>query len=545
MDEVFWSDEIASLLINRKGYNHIDKPVSEPKRFVIKSSTSISGVPHIGNASDVIRHDAIVRSLKEQGKDVRFLWVAEDMDALRKVPAGIPKSFEKYLGMPVADIPDPEGCHKTYSEHFCTKFVDSLMAFGTFPEYLSTSKEYRSGAFSKWIKIVFENLDQIKQILNKNRKVPLQDDWTPWKPVCQNCGKLMTTKVTGSDEGKVKYVCEDYQFKPYDRDEAYTKLKGCGFSGDSDMKNGKLLWRVEWGMLWAHWNINFEGAGKEHFMPGGAFWSAGEICEKIFGWPEPHPGKNYMQPYEYLTISGKKMSASVGNVIATWEWPLYAPPQILRMIFLKKPNRVRDFSYEDIPKYVEEFYKLQRIYFDMEKDDKEEFSKRLYTMSEVKVPENLPSQIPFDYAAMISQLVPKDKLLEKAIQLFKSTGHLKNDYDEERIKKILNMAKNWSEKYGGDSYNIKLLDKPSADIVEKLSEKQKGALKILADYLKEERTEEELYKRLFGIIKESGISSKEFFRAVYMVLLGKPWGPRLAPFILIIGRERIRKNLEV
>ena len=203
MEEVFWSDEIASLMMNRKKYNHLAKALETTKSFAIKSSTSISGVPHIGNASDVIRHDAVVRSLKEMGAKVRFVWVAEDMDALRKVPAGIPKSFEKYLGMPVADIPDPEGCHKTYSEHFCTKFVDSLKSFGTYPEYLSTSKEYRSGAFSKWIKIVFENLEEIRNILNKNRKVPLSKEWTPWKPVCENCGKLMTTKVTGMEEGNI------------------------------------------------------------------------------------------------------------------------------------------------------------------------------------------------------------------------------------------------------------------------------------------------------------------------------------------------------
>ena len=543
MAEIFWSDEIASLMVNRKKYNYLNKTIEPQKSFAIKSSTSISGVPHIGNASDVIRHDAVVRSLKERGFDVKFIWVAEDMDALRKVPAGIPKSFEKYLGMPVADIPDPEGCHKTYSEHFCSKFVDSLKAFGTFPEYMSTSKEYRAGNFSNYIKLVFENLEQIKDILNKKRKVLLSKDWTPWKPVCQNCGKLMTTKVTDVDGNVIRYSCEDYQFKPYG-EEAYTKLKGCGFKGDSNMKNGKLLWRVEWGMLWAYWKINLEGAGKEHFMPSGSFWSAGEICEKIFGWPEPYPGKNYIQPYEYLTISGKKMSASVGNVVSTWDWPTFAPPQILRMIFLKKPNRVRDFSYEYIPKYIDEFYKLQRIYFGKEEDDKEDFSKRLYVMSEVEVPEKMPVQLPFDYAALISQIVPKEKLLEKAIQLFKSTGHLKGEVDKEKVKKLLEIAGNWSERFGGDSYKIKLLEEPSEEAVAKLDDNQKKALKILAKHLEKDLSEEELYNKFFSIKEETGISSKDFFKAVYTVLLGKPWGPRLAPFILIIGREKVRSILE-
>ncbi|MFH1474038.1 MAG: lysine--tRNA ligase [Candidatus Aenigmatarchaeota archaeon] len=540
MGEIFWSDEIADMILNRKGYNYIKKKYELPKNFAVKSSTSISGVPHIGNASDVIRNDAVVRSLKEKGREPRFLWIGEDMDALRKVPAGIPKSFDKYLGMPVADIPCPEGCHKTYSEHFCTKFVESLKKFGTSPEYFSTSKEYRAGTFSKWIKLVFENLDEIKEILNKKRRVPLAKDWTPWKPVCENCRKLMTTKVTSMDGGVVKYSCEDYQFKPFGVD-AYTKLKGCGFKGESNMKNGKLLWRVEWGMLWAHWKVIFEAGGKEHFMPGGSFWSAGEICEKIFGWAEPYPGKNYIQPYEYLTVSGKKMSASVGNVVATWEWPLFAPPQILRLLFMKRPNRVRDFSYEYIPKYVDEFYKLQRIYFGMEEDDKEEFSKRLYVMSEVEVPDKMPAQIPFDYAALVSQLVPKEKMLEKAIELFKSTGHLEKVEDENKIKEMLVMAKNWAERYGGESYKIKILENPPK---EKLDDKQRQALKILANDLKKELTEKELYGRFFEIKKEVGIDSKDFFKAIYLSLLGKSWGPRLAPFILIIGRERVRKILE-
>jgi len=548
-EEPFWSDEIAKLILNRKRYNYIDKEVKLPEVLVIKSSTSISGVPHIGNACDVIRHDAVVRSLKERGAKVKLVWTAEDMDALRKVPAGIPKSYEEYLGMPVVDIPCPEGCCKSYAKHFSEKFVKSLREnFGTNPEYLSTSEEYRKGTFSKWIKIVFENIEKIKDILNKSRKTPLPKDWSPWKPVCENCGKLMTTKVTSIGDNIVRYSCEDYQFKPFEK-EAYTKLKGCGHKGESDLKNGKLLWRIEWGMLWANWKIVFEGSGKEHFMPSGSFWSAGEVCEKIFDWPEPYPGKNMIQPYEYLTVSGEKMSASKGNVIATWEWPEFAPPQILRLIFLKRPNRVRDFSYEDIPKYIDEFYSLQRIYFGEEFYDKKEAPrlKRLYQMSEIEVPEKIPIQIPFDYAAMVSNMFPEEELLEKSIQLFKSTGHLKEEISEgekNKIKEILYMTKNWLIKFGGDKYKIKLLEKPTNEILQKLNNKQKQALNILANDLKEYETEKNIYKRFFEIAKEAGITSREFFRAVYLVLLGKPWGPRLAPFILIVGKEEVIKRLE-
>jgi len=307
--DLFWADQIANLIKKRNKYNYIKKKWKNPKKLIIKSSTSISGVPHIGNAADVIRHYAVVRALRDKKIDARLIWVGEDMDPLRKVPAGVPKYFKKYLGMPVADIPCPDKCCGSWSEHFCNKFAKSLIDnFGIKLSVKRTSESYRSGEFYPYIKKVFENLDTIKEIINKSRKDPLPKHWNPWKPVCEKCGKIITTHVIGIDGDKISYECRDYEFKAYGK-KAYTKLKGCKHKGISNLKkgNGKLLWRVEWGMLWAAWKVVFEGAGKEHYMPTGSFWSGGEIAEKVFGWIEPHPGKNQLQGYEYLMFDGKKM----------------------------------------------------------------------------------------------------------------------------------------------------------------------------------------------------------------------------------------------
>lgn len=546
--ELFWADKIAELITNRKKYNYVNKKVISPKQFTIKSSTSISGVPHIGNASDVIRHYAVVKALKDKGKNVNFIWVAEDMDALRKVPASIPKEFKKYLGMPVADIPCPNNCCKNYTHHFSNLFVESLKDFGIKVNFLSTADTYRKGEFTPFIKKVFEKIDVIKNILNKSRQTALGKDWNPWKPICQNCGKLMTTKTIGNDKNSLKYSCEEYEFKPFG-EKTYTKLKGCGYKGESDIENGngKLLWRVEWGMLWAAWKVVFEGAGKEHFMPSGSFWSAGEITEKVFEWPEPYPGKNSIQPYEYITINGEKMSASKGNVVATWDWTNFSPPQILKLIFLKKPNKVRDFSYQKIPEYVDEYDRLQRIYFGIEKIENEkelEHLKRLYEMTEIKIPEKIHLNIPFVFASMIAQIAPEDKMLEKAISLLQSTGHVSGKMTEKDKKTInfrLQLAKKWVEKYADERYKIELVEKP---ILTDLSEKQKQGLKILAEELgKKTFNEQELYNRFYKLSEEVKIEPKELFSAVYKVLLNKNFGPRLAPFILTIGQKKVAKKL--
>ncbi len=538
MENIFWSDHLAGIIINRKSYNHIDKKIKHPTTLVVKSSTSISGVPHIGNASDVIRHDALARSIKDKGKKVRFIWVAEDMDALRRVPAGIPPEFKKYLGMPVADIPCPEGCCKSYAEHFSSLFVNSLKAFGTRPDYLSTAKAYKAGDFTKWVKIVFENLDAVREIWNKYRKEALPGAWSPWIAVCENCGKIMTTKVSSG-----RYSCEDYTFRR-PGGEAYTRLKGCGHRGDVDFKNGKLLWRVEWGMLWAHWKVIFEGSGKEHFMPSGSFWTAGEIAERIFGWPEPYLGDNPLQPYEYLTIDGHKMSASVGNTVATWEWPSFAPPQILRLLFLKRMRTVRDFSYIAMPEYVDEYDKIQRIYFNREKpgNEKEEAHlKRLYEMIETgNLPCRLPPQVPFYFASLIAQIAHPEKTMDAAIKLLKASGHVKSltETDKEYVKKRLLIAKAWAERFAPEKDRIAVNTEPPEL---KLAKNEKNALSSFLGQLEKKDTQAVIYEAA----KKNDVQPKRFFQILYQVLISRDSGPRAGPFIAIIGKKKVRRLIEL
>ena len=110
------------------------------------------------------------------------------------------------------------------------------------------------------------------------------------------------------------------------------------------------------------------------------------------------------------------------------------------------------------------------------------------------------------------------------------TGHVSGDSEE--LERRLECVQNWVS----DS------DKEE-EIKIDVSEKQKRALKMLADDLREGWTEENLEKRLYLIAKECEISAKEFFKTAYQVILGIEHGPRLAMLIIAIGEERIRKLL--
>jgi len=66
-----------------------------------------SGFPHIGSLGDAARSYAVTLALREMGYDSELIAFCDDKDGLRKVPTGLPKSLEKYLGFPVSNIPDP------------------------------------------------------------------------------------------------------------------------------------------------------------------------------------------------------------------------------------------------------------------------------------------------------------------------------------------------------------------------------------------------------------------------------------------------------
>ena len=57
----------------------------------------------------------------------------------------------------------------------------------------------------------------------------------------------------------------------------------------------------------------------------------------------------------------------------------------------------------------------------------------------------------------------------------------------------------------------------------------------------EKKQEKSLFNEFYSICKELGIKNTEFFEAAYKVLLNKEKGPKLAPFILALGKEKVAK----
>src|SRR3989344_1883205 len=450
---LFWADQLAEEIIGREKFRYLEQETPKFDKFTVKTSASLSGVLHIGRLSDTIRGSSVYQALKDAGAKARLIWVAEDMDPLRKVPEGVPKDYEKYIGMPVTDLPDPEGCHKSYADHHVAEYFKVLDEFVTEKmEKFSMRAEYKAGNFRPYIKKILDQIETIIEIQNRYRTNALKKGWSPWTPICDNCGKIITPKVTGFEGGKVQYVCKDYAFEKY-------TATGCGHRGENDplKGNGKLVWKSEWASQWALWKVVSEGAGKEYQVPNSAFWINAEIVEKVHGFPSPAPIF-----YEHLMIDNVKMSASLGNVVYPKDWLEVAGPELLRLFYNKRLMTTRSFSWSNLPQLYDEYDYMAKIYLGkikLENEKEELHYKRLFRISNLNEPEE-PLEITFSHAAIIAQVFSEEK---DAVKSMERTGHYKKEFHKRIFERIRN-AKVWLDKYAPDDSKFILQKEVSKDL---------------------------------------------------------------------------------
>ncbi len=518
---LYWADQIARRVIGERG---------KKKKYVCAAGITPSGTIHIGNFREIITVELVVRALRDLGKDVRFIYSWDDFDRLRKVPPNIPgaEGFVKDLLKPITKVPDPWKCHDSWARHFEAEVESVMPSLGVGPEFIRQSVEYGKCRYAKEIKKALENTKVIKKILDKYRKEQLPNDWMPIRVYCEKCGFESTRVMEWDREYTIMYACR------------------CGHQASLDFrKRGvvKLPWRVDWPMRWHFERVDFEPAGKEHSTPGGSRTTGAEIQKAVWGTVPPT-----YQMYDYILFGSKgKMSSSKGNVLSIKEAAGIYMPEIMRYLFAgTKP--IREFSIpldEEVFKVYEDFYTTERIYFGKEKASPKTRAQetRIYQMScPDRPPKTIPVQPNFRHAVTLVNIYRE---VGKALGAVKEREKITREHDVERYRAVLERAKFWLERYASDRWKFTLQEKVDSKVKEGLTLKQKQALGILAERLEAGKMgEDELFNLFYTICKEVGVDSKEFFSKAYLVLIKKEQGPRLAPFILAVGQDKIAKLLK-
>ena len=516
--EIHWADLAAENLIK----------INNKDKYVCASGITPSGTVHVGNFREVLTTELVVKALEKRGKKVRFIYSWDDYDTFRKVPSNMPKKemLNKYMGQPIVDIPDPFDCHKSYAEHHEKEFEKHLPDVFISPTFLYQAKKYRACEYADLVKNAMQNKKKIAEILNKYREEPLEENWYPTTIFCSKCNIDETEIINYDDEYQIKYKCNK-----------------CSNEETFDIrKKGiiKLLWRADWPYRWFYEKVDFEPGGKDHSTIGGSYTTGCDIIKQIL---KSEPPQYVM--YDFISIKGTggKISSSKGNVITLKELLEIYEPEIIRWIFAStRPNTEFAISFDlDVITMYEDFDRNERLYFGTEKTELSEElldkEKRIYELSVVNIQKKQPLQVGFRHLTTIAQIYELN--IEKVVEYFKD--EIKNDFDKNRLEVRTKCVINWLNEYAPDDFKF-TINKTSPKI--NLSDKEKEIIKSIINILETKKlNDEELHQEFYQIIQQSKINIKEFFSLFYKILINKERGPKLANFILTIGKPKVIKLL--
>ena len=524
-----WSEEIARKIIERN---------PNKEEYVCAAGVSPSGSIHIGNFRDFATPWFVVLALRRMGKRAKLLCSWDEYDRCRKIPANVQAkvgdAYDKYIGVPYVDIPDPWGCHENYAKHFEEEFMKALGAFGIEIDSRFQADMYRSGAYREDILESLRKKDEIFEILDSFKtkdntkseeelKAQHDEEKAKYYPVsifCPACHTDFTTITHFSEDcTEAEYTCR------------------CGHSGrfnfltDTDCKLG---WKVDWPMRWRYEGVDFEPGGKDHAAPTGSYSNAKIISKKVFGYEPP-----LFQGYEFIGMTGKMSSSSGLNLTPDTMLKLYDPEIILWLYSKTEPTKAFDFCFDD---------GILRQYFEFDKM-LEEY--RAGTINEYNrsVMENCLIHGRDLHTVPMSLLVQLGSIVDFNVPMLETVFEkIGTPYKREEFADRLDRAKYWLEQCAPDQVN-RLRAGRNFKVYDTLDEQERQAIRLLFDYLsKGGYTLDELNTTLYAIPKEvygGDKSDKElkavqgkFFQNVYRLLIDKERGPRLYLFLYAIDPAR-------
>ncbi len=506
-----WADVTAERLIN-KGKEH-----------TIATGITPSGHIHVGNMREILTGDLIHRALLEKGGKSTLIYIGDTFDPLRKVYPFLDKGYEKYVGMPLSEIPCPCGGHESYAEHFLEPFLENLEKLGVDQKTVLTHELYRKGRYAEGIRLVLEHRDEIREILERVSGRSLPSNWFPYTPKCEACGRF-GAEVTGYSYPFVEYRCK------------------CGHEGKADIRrdDGKLPWRVDWPTRWWFLGVTCEPFGKDHGAAGGSYDTGKEIVQRVFERPPPEPVM-----YEWIQLKGKgAMSSSTGVVVTGVEMLRMTPPEVLRFLIAKQ-NPFKHIDFDPglgILNLVDEYDRYERIYYGKETAPDAEDMKRTYELSEpggkAAIPEEMPFQVPYRHLVTLVQLT--DDIEELKARIMRTMGleefPLKG---EKRLRERAACVRYWLEGFAPDGVRFSLCqDMPD---YHPTPEEQEFLKRLYGVLSKVQWDAEAIHKGIYEAAGDFGV--KKGFRLLYRLFLDRNRGPRLGFFLSSLDRDFVLNRL--
>lgn len=506
--------------------------------LVVNAGLSVSGLQHVGRLrGEIALSHLIARSLREEGRRVVQSLVLYTQDEWKGKPGQLAQfpgdEGKRYVGRRLIDVPDPEGCHAGWVDHFWRDFGGVLDRFAPDVRTVTTTEAYRNPEMQGIVRDLVGRAEAVRAVVNKYRgRRPYPPGWLPFEAFCESCGTIgaRTVRLSGST---VEYECER-----------------CGASGRSPLEKGKLNWRLEWPALWKVYRVDVEPFGKDHATPGGSRDSCKEIAETIMR-SRPPMGI----PYEWVGLADRgkdlgDMGSSDFLGFTPAQWLEVGDPEILRYAYAFNPifrRVVFDLARVDA---LHDAYDLAEAahYADDREGDEENFA-RSYELAQLALPpEDRPFALSYRHAAFLAQISPAERRLEWCLRRMRDTGLLTRgltEFERDRVRRRIAQGGTWVAKYAPEN-KVVLLEALSPAVASQLDTRDRDSLRIYADRAAGIPWTEDAIKDSMVSLTKGGklpVDTPRFFRNLYLVLLGQERGPRAAPFLAVLPKEWVLGRL--
>lgn len=506
----FWTEDILQKL-------DLNKPQ------LLNDSFTPSGLVHMGSPISPTIHDAINRQILAKGGQSSFQFGFDDFDVVDGLSNDLTPSHSQYFGVPLFMVPPPPHSKAaSFADHFISIYQELAILLHIEPRYYRTSELYKDGTFDPYSKLALDNAEEIRRIYKQVSGSDKGGNWYPFQVICQNCGKLGTTKVVGWDGEMVNYRCEP---------KMVTWAEGCGYVGKmSPFKgNGKMPWRVEWAAKWANFGVTLEAAGKDHASKGSSFDVSGVICETVFKQPSP-----LKVPHEFILWEGKKMSSSSGVGVSGQEFFASLPSTLVRYFYLRtRPNAAIEMRpmTEVVPKLFDDFDRLSLHLED-------ESAQVLWNLSTLRSIDSVVTKtIRFSTIAQWIQMPNVDVYKEAEIMLSSELSQSERDIIASKIK----WANYWLEHFATAEEKFEVQTE-APEI--KLTQTQSSYVSALATKLRNLESAEEYQQAVYEVAKEMELSSRDAFAAIYLIFLNRLSGPKAGWLLHSLNRQFVQQRLQ-
>ena len=500
MSSKAWPFEEARRVLKR-----YEKKAPEKGYVLFETGYGPSGLPHIGTFGEVARTTMIRRAF-ELISDIptRLICFSDDMDGMRKVPENVPNQelLQENLQRPLTSVPDPFEEYESFGHHNNAMLRRFLDTFGFQYEFYSATEFYASGQFDEILLRCVEKYDELMAIMLKSLRDERASTYSIFLPIHPETGRVLYVPMKHVDAANGTITFDDDD----------------GVEHTLPVTGGKvkLQWKPDFGARWAALGVDFEMYGKDHSTNTPIYDG---ICRTLGVRAPEH------FTYElFLDDQGQKISKSKGNGLSIDEWLTYASTESLSYFMFQKPKTAKRLWWDVIPKAVDEYHQQLRAFPDQ--DVKAQLANPVWHIHGGDVPES-KMVVPF---SMLLNLASAAGAEDKETMW----GFIRRYAPEASPQSHPDMdqAAGFAVRYYDDFV------KPTKQF-RAPDEKERAAMEDLAGRLRGydgEVTDEALQTLVFAVGKEHAFENlRDWFKALYEVLLGQSQGPRFGGFIALYG----------